>query len=213
MSFTDPLNQLLPDDLPHRAQVVALCARHLDRIVEINAVMNLTRITSEREAAIKHVLDSVLPWREFLGAALVVDAGTGAGFPGIPLSIVLPDTRFVLLESIQKKTRFVASVIEELALPNVEALPLRAEDWLKSHTPTLITARAMAPIERAAPLFAPALKRGARALLYKGPDAPEEIAAAEKELRKRHLLAREILRYDLPDQMGQRTLVEMVQGN
>jgi 16S rRNA (guanine527-N7)-methyltransferase len=213
MSFAEHIDQLLPGDLPHREQVVSLCARHLEAIAEINPVMNLTRITSEREAAIKHVLDSLLPWRLFAGATLVVDAGTGAGFPGIPLSIVLPDTRFVLLESIQKKTRFVASVIEQLALPNVEALPLRAEDWLKSHTPTLITARAMAPLERAAPLFSPALHRGARALLYKGPDAPEEIDAASRELRKRRLLAREILRYDLPDQMGQRTLVEMVQGN
>ncbi|MFN9919115.1 MAG: 16S rRNA (guanine(527)-N(7))-methyltransferase RsmG [Acidobacteriota bacterium] len=210
MSFAEHIDQVLPGDLPHREQVVSLCARHLEAIAEINPVMNLTRITSEREAAIKHVLDSLLPWRLFAGATLVVDAGTGAGFPGIPLSIVLPDTRFVLLESIQKKSRFVASVIEQLALPNVEARPLRAEDWLKSHTPTLITARAMAPLERALPLFAPALKRGATALLFKGPDLAAEITAADREIRRHHLSVTEALRYELPDAAGIRTIARAV---
>jgi 16S rRNA (guanine527-N7)-methyltransferase len=213
MTFATELNLLLPDDLPHRAQVVSFCARHLDLIVEANQTLNLTRITSVREAAIKHVLDSVLPWRLFAGHKVIVDAGTGAGLPGIPLSIALPESHFVLLESIQKKTRFVQSVIDALALPNVSAHPLRAEDWLKSNEANIITARAMAPLERAVPLFAPAIRQGARALLYKGPDTAQEITEAATEIRKRGIAVREILRYDLPDQLGTRTMVEMVQGS
>lgn len=212
MSFASELEVLLPDDLPNRGQVIALCSRHLELIVEANQTLNLTRIVSERDAAIKHVLDSVLPWRLFENAAVVADSGTGAGFPGIPLSVVLPGTRFVLLESIQKKTRFVQSAIDALGLKNVTALPLRAEDWLKSNRPALITARAMAPLERAVPLFAPAVRLGARALLYKGPDIEHEIAAASSEIRKRKVEVREIQRYDLPDQAGTRTIVEVVQG-
>lgn len=211
MTFESELNSLLPDDLPHRAQVVSFAARHLELIVEANQVLNLTRIVDVREAAIKHVLDSVLPWRLFAGARVIVDAGTGAGLPGIPLSLVLPDSQFVLLESIQKKTRFVESVLERLQLRNVQALPMRAEDWLKYNQATLITARAMAPLERAVPLFAPALKQGARALLYKGPDTAKEIEAAAAEIRKRHLNVQEVFRYELPDGAGTRTIVEMVQ--
>lgn len=212
MTFSTELNLLLPDDLPNREQVVTLCARHLDLIVEANQTMNLTRILSVRDAAIKHVLDSVLPWRLFQGAKLVADSGTGAGFPGIPLAIVLPDTHFVLLESIQKKTRFVESAIAALDIQNATAVPERAEDWLRTNEANLITARAMAPLERAVPLFAPALKFGARALLYKGPDTANEITAAANEIRKRKVVVREILRYVLPDDSGTRTIVEMVQG-
>ena len=213
MTFFEELNQLLPADLPNRDRVAALSAQHLDLIVEANQVLNLTRILGVREAAIKHVLDSVMPWRLFSGAAVVVDVGTGAGLPGIPLALVLPDTRFMLLESVQKKTRFVEFAIATLGIKNATALPLRAEDWLKLNPADIVTARAMAPLERAIPLFAPALKLGTRALLYKGPDLEKEIAAAANEIRKRNVRVREILRYELPDDSGTRTIVEVVQGN
>lgn len=213
MTFENQLQLLLPDDLPHRAQVASFSARHLDLIVEANKTLNLTRILDVREAAIKHVLDSVLPWKLFVGAGVVVDAGTGAGLPGIPLSLALPQTKFVLLESVQKKTRFVESVIANLGLKNVEAVPLRAEDWLKYHHADIITARAVAPLERAVPLFGPAIQRGSRALLYKGPEVQNEIETALPEARKRYLAAREIQRYELPDGLGTRTIVEVVKGN
>src|SRR5665213_404287 len=109
LRFEDELKDVLPRDLPNRDAVIAGCAYHLDLIVEANRIMNLTRIVSPREAAVKHVLDSVIPWRMFAGAGHVLDAGTGAGFPGIPLALVLPDIRFTLAESIQKKARFVSS--------------------------------------------------------------------------------------------------------
>ena len=107
----------------------------------------------------------------FEGAASVADAGSGAGFPGIALALVLPQTRFTLLESTQKKARFLEAVVRELGLANVEVRAERAEDWLKTHRVPVVTARAVAPLNRAAALFAPALRGGARVLLYKGPDA------------------------------------------
>src|SRR3982751_5142369 len=111
---------MLPSDLPNRADVVVKAAVHLARIVEANQSFNLTRITSVREAVIKHVLDSVVPWRLFAAAPAVLDAGTGAGFPGVPLALVLPEVRFVLSESVGKKARFVEATVEELKLGNVE---------------------------------------------------------------------------------------------
>src|SRR4051794_229471 len=95
-AFADELNRVLPPDLPHRETVICAASKHLALIVEANRHLNLTRITTPREAAVKHVLDSVMPWRLFLGLRHVLDAGTGAGFPGIPLALVLPETRFTL---------------------------------------------------------------------------------------------------------------------
>ena len=165
MDFATELESVLPPDLPRREVVIAKAARHLELIVETNRTMNLTRIVDPREAAIKHVLESVLPWRRFAGAARVLDAGTGAGFPGLPLAIVLPDVQFVLSESIQKKARFVQAVVDWLALPNVTVLASRAEDYLKKNPVTWITARAVAPVSKAVDLFGAAIASGARCQL------------------------------------------------
>ena len=206
MQFEDELNRVLPSDLPHRENVIHGASKHLALIVEANKVLNLTRIVTPREAAIKHVLDSVMPWRLFLGARQVLDAGTGAGFPGIPLALVLPETHFTLAESIQKKARFVESALAELNLPNVEITPRRAEELTGIN---VVTARALAPIPRVLALFRPALKAGARILLYKGPDAEREIAEAATEARRLPTRMEVVMKYDLPDSLGTRTVVQI----
>jgi 16S rRNA (guanine527-N7)-methyltransferase len=200
------LDRVLPADLPNRDRVVTGASRHLALISEANKVLNLTRITSPREAAIKHVLDSVMPWRLFSGAPHVLDAGTGAGFPGIPLALTLPDTHFTLAESVQKKARFVESVLDELKLTNAVITPRRAEEL---NGIGVIAARALAPIPRTLSLFRPALKAGAKLLLYKGPDAAREIAEAAAEARKIRARMEAVMRYELPDSMGTRTIVQI----
>jgi 16S rRNA (guanine527-N7)-methyltransferase len=209
VSFADELRELLPADLPFREECIVGTARHLDLIVGANQHLNLTRIVNPREAAIKHVVDSVLPWRLFQGAGHVADAGSGAGFPGIPLALILPEARFTLLESTQKKARFLESVVRELELKNVEVCAERAEEWLNKHRVAVVTARAVAPLSRAAALFAPAIRGGARVFLYKGPDVANEISEAMPETAKRQLRLRVIDRYELPDALGTRTIVEM----
>jgi len=204
--FADELNRVLPADLPHRETVVAGASKHLALIVEANRHFNLTRIVTPREAAIKHVLDSVTPWRLCLGVPHVLDAGTGTGFPGIPLALVLPETRFTLAESTGKKARFVESALSELQLPNVEIASRRAEEL---DTKDVITARALAPIPRVLALFRPALKAGARMLLYKGPDAEQEIAEAVAEARKIPARMGVVMRYELPEALGTRTIVQI----
>lgn len=209
MNFVAELALVLPADLPERERVVEMAGRHLELIVAANEHLNLTRITTPREAAIKHVLDCVLPWRLFAGAKRVVDAGSGAGFPGVPLSLVLPGTRFVLAESVQKKAKFLAGAVETLELPNVNVLPQRAEEVLRVLKADTVTARAVAPLSRAIGLFAPAVKAGTRALFYKGPDAETEIAEAAAEIKKYRMHLQVVARYDLPDGLGTRTVVEM----
>ena len=209
MSFANELAEVLPPDLPHRDEVIQKCAQHLERIEEANKLFNLTRITTPREAAIKHVADSVIPWKLFAGAKRVLDIGSGAGFPGIPLAIVLPETHLTLSESIQKKARFIESAVEALALTNVTVTHQRAEDLLKSDTYDVVTARAVAPLSRALATFSKAWKPGVRALFYKGPDAEAEIQDAVNEARKRQVRMKIATSYGLPDELGTRTIVEI----
>ena len=199
----------MPADLPNRDACIVKAAQYLDLIVEANQYFNLTRIVNPREAAIKHVVDSLLPWRLFADAKNVVDAGTGAGFPAIPLAVVLPHVRFTMLEGTQKKARFVETAIEALGLQNAEIFAERAEDWLKKNPAEVLTARAMAPLHKAAAWFGGAVSKGSRVLMYKGPDAEAEIAEAMHEADKRKVVMRIVERYELPDGLGTRTIVEI----
>jgi len=135
----------------------------------------------------------------------VLDAGTGAGFPGIPLSLVLPDVRFTLTESTQKKARFVENAVESLELGNVRVAAARAEEAALSEKPDIITARAIAPLYRILDLFAKPLKHGARLILYKGPDIEAELL----EARRDRVAAEVLCRYELPNGFGTRTLVSV----
>ncbi len=205
MQFEEELARVLPPDLPHRERLIVKAAQHLHLIVAANQYMNLTRITSPQEAAIKHVYDSVAPWKHFCGARRILDAGTGAGFPGMPLAVVLPETRFTLAESVQKKARFVDSAVEALELCNVHVIAERAEERALSRRPEIIVARAVAPLHRLLDVFAKPLKQGSRLMLYKGPEIEEELRSANS-----HRITAEIIcRYELPDDMGARTLVQV----
>lgn len=209
MNFQAELNEVLPADLPNRERVAAKAAEHLELIEEANQQFNLTRISGTREAAIKHVLDSVLPWRLFSGARNVMDAGTGAGFPGIPLALALPEVSFTLAESIQKKARFVESAVERLGLPNVRVEARRAEEMMRGGHIDIVTARALAPLGKALELFGGALATGMKLLLYKGPDAEQEIADAAPAIRKRRVEVAVVMRYELPELQGSRTIVQV----
>lgn len=205
MEFEEELGRFLPSDLPHRDPLISKAATHLALIAEVNDHMNLTRLTSPREAAIKHVYDSVMPWQCFREAKRILDAGTGAGFPGVPLALALPEVQFTLSESIQKKARFVESVVDSLELPNVRVTHQRAEDVATTQQIDVITARAVAPTHRILDIFRKPLKRGARLILYKGPDIEAELAEAEKQ----HVCARVLCRYELPEGLGTRSLLEI----
>ena len=205
MQFEEELARALPLDIPHRDRLIEKSAQHLALILSANEHMNLTRITGAREAAVKHIYDSVAPWRHFRHAKRILDAGTGAGFPGVPLALVLPEVRFSLAESVQKKARFVDSVVETLELANVHVFSQRAEDLAITQKPEIITARAIAPIARILDLFGRALKNGTRLLLYKGPVIETELVEASKH----RVRAEVVSRYELPDGLGVRTLIQL----
>ncbi len=159
-------------------------ARYHALLCEWNQRMNLTGDTAIETALARLYLDSLAPLsvRGLLpmGAALI-DVGSGAGFPGLPLAIARPDLQVLLLDSLGKRVRFLREVIDALALPNARALHARAED--AGRDPALregfdiALARAVAPTPVLLELLLPFARVGGAALCYKGPSAAEELAA------------------------------------
>lgn len=213
--MTAELSRLLTDLLPERLLLsedqIQLCARHLELVLETNQKFNLTRITEPREAVIKHVLDSLLPAALYSGAKTILDLGSGAGYPGIPLAILFPEIDVMLVESTQKKARFLQQVVKELKLKNVRVEPKRGEAVLKSLPPNridILTARAVGSIEKLLDVLRPVKNRFGKLLLFKGQKAAEEIEAAGEVARQLKLDGEIVFTYELPDEMGRHCVVE-----
>ena len=158
-----------------------------DMLVAANARMNLTRVPEDpREAVDRNYLDCIAPLAGgFPEAQTAADVGSGAGFPGIPLAIMLPDTRFTLIDALSKRVEFLRAVIARLGL-NAEALHLRAEDAARQGALRerfdLTTARAVAPMNALCEFMLPLTRVGGRMLALKGPGLEAELAGAENAL-------------------------------
>lgn len=160
-------------------------AQYHNLLAEANAQFNLTRVPDDlREAADRNYLDCISPlahgWPD--GVETLVDVGSGAGFPGIPLSIMLPDVHVVLVDALGKRVKFLRSVIDALGL-NAEAAHLRAEDAARRpelrERFDLAVARAVAPMNLLAEYLLPFVRVGGRMLAMKGPNLQDELAEAE----------------------------------
>lgn len=158
-------------------------------LVEANARFNLTRVPDDPvEAVDRNYLDCIAPLKAGMpvGVRRAIDVGSGAGFPGIPLSICLPDVHFVLMDSLNKRVDFLNSVIEALGL-NAEAVHQRAE--LGARMPEyregfdLAVARAVAPLNLLAEYLLPFVRVGGHVLAYKGPGLDAELAEAQYALK------------------------------
>ena len=154
-------------------------------LVEKNKVMNLTAITEKDEVILKHFVDSIsvaaaVP--EFSKKAKILDVGTGAGFPGIPLKITFPDTNVTLLDSLNKRVLFLQEVTDSLGLKKITAIHDRAEDAARK--PELrgrfeiVVSRAVAALPVLAEYTLPFLKEGGYLICYKTPEAEKELEEA-----------------------------------
>lgn len=128
------------------AEVQIRLLDYLDLMRKWNKAYNLTAITDPEQMVIRHALDSlsILP---FINESPVLDVGSGAGLPGIPLALALPQLHFTLLDSNGKKTRFLTQTRIELGLKNVEIVHNRIEDYRPSRLPAIITCRAFAALD------------------------------------------------------------------
>lgn len=155
--------------------------RYADLLAEKNQVMNLTAITDPAGVARLHFLDSaaLLALADLRGKR-VVDVGTGAGFPGLPLKILEPSIRLTLLDAQRKRVDFLREVCQELGLEDVECVHSRAEDFAGTHREgfDLAVSRAVAALPVLAELSLPLVKTGGKFLAMKSVDSNEELNAA-----------------------------------
>lgn len=158
-------------------------------LVDWNERMNLTAITEPRDVAVKHMVDSLTAYDAalFSGAPTVIDVGTGAGFPGIPLKIFDPSIRLTLMDSLAKRLAFLEAVVEDLGLTGVTCVHARAED--AAHEPQrrerydIAVSRAVARLPVLLEYTLPFVKKGGHLIALKGRTAEEEATDAKRALK------------------------------
>ncbi len=168
-------------NLPHTAEQIDQLLAFIKLIAKWNKAYNLTAVRNNEDMARLHILDSlaILPHIE---GKRVIDIGTGAGLPGIPLAIFLPEVEFVLLDSNAKKTRFVQQVILELKLKNVNVIHSRAEDYQPEQGFDTVTTRAFASLPDMVKLIAHLLNPNGVLLAMKGQIPEVELAEMNAQI-------------------------------
>lgn len=157
-------------------------------LIEWNEKINLTAITDEKEAAYKHFIDSVsaLDCGLFKENAKIIDVGTGAGFPGLPLKIYRSDLSVTLMDSLNKRINFLNEVISSLGLKGIETIHARAEELArnKMHREKydICVSRAVANLASLTELCMPFIKKDGYFIALKGPKATEEVQEAKKAI-------------------------------
>ena len=171
------------------------------QLLETNKVMNLTAITEPEDVARLHLLDcaALLNITDFRGKR-VVDVGTGAGFPGMPLRILEPDFDLTLLDSLGKRIAFLQRVCDEMGLQRVTCVHARAEEFAAKHREQydIATSRAVAALNVLCELTLPLVKVGGRFLAMKAVDSDEEIRAAKSAIAQLGGKVEDIRDYTIP---------------
>lgn len=182
-------------------------------LIEKNKVMNLTGITEFEEVQVKHFLDSLACVQavDMKQIHTVIDVGTGAGFPGIPLKIMFPELKYDLLDTLQKRIRFLDETIELLSLTDIRAFHGRAEEVAKKkdyrESYDLCVSRAVSNLATLSEYCLPFVKCGGMFVSYKSGNVEEEAAQAGKAIQILGGKIKEIKYFTLPNTDIERSLV------
>ena len=159
--------------------------KYYSLLIEWNEKFNLTAITEMEDVIVKHFLDSVIGAGFIKESSTIIDVGAGAGFPSLPLKIVRPDLKILLVDSVNKKVTFLQEVINVLKFKDVQALHGRVEDIAKKEQREnfdYCVARAVASLNTLAEYCLPFVKIGGNMLAYKSSDIEEEINLSKKAI-------------------------------
>ena len=187
--------------------------RYYELLIEWNKVMNLTAITEYGEVMQKHFVDSLALVRtgKVTGREKIIDIGTGAGFPGIPLKIAYPDLEVVLLDSLNKRIKFLNEVIEKLGLSGIRAVHGRAEDFARQteyrEQFDFCVSRAVANLASLSEYCLPYVKKGGYFISYKSGNIQEEMEQAKKAVYVLGGDRRDTIHFSLPGSDIERSLV------
>lgn len=175
--------------LPWNEGQIDMFRKYMDGILYWNEKVNLTAITDRNEFIDKHFVDSLIPAEreEFKNATKIIDVGTGAGFPGIPLAILFPEKEFVLMDSLSKRLKIIDELCNAIGINNVTLVHARAEDLAnnKNHREVydICVSRAVANLSTLSEYCLPFVKKGGYFLAYKGRDAEEEYENAKNAIK------------------------------
>jgi 16S rRNA (guanine527-N7)-methyltransferase len=174
-----------------------------------NRKFNLTSICKDADIAVKHIIDSLVFAACVNDGDTVLDIGSGAGIPAIPLKIAKPDAQVISVDAVGKKIIFQRHAARVLALKNFEALHARAETLHDTHAGTfdVITSRAFSRLEMFVALAAPLLKIGGRIIAMKGPHVTAEFDLTGDDLQRMGFEISSVEAYSLPMNKGERSLV------
>ena len=167
----------------------SMLVEYMDMILEKNRYINLTAVRDRDEALQKHIADSLSCdfMEEYEAAENVIDIGTGAGFPGVPLAIVSPDKKFTLVDSLNKRLRIIDELTGELGIKNVTTVHGRAEDVGKSKEHReqydICVSRAVASLDVLCEWCLPLVKKGGYFVAYKGENVSRETEDAASAIK------------------------------
>lgn len=184
---------------------------YMNLLLEWNEKINLTAITEEKEVIVKHFVDSLTIAKYIPEGASLVDVGTGAGFPGIPLKIIREDLKITLLDSLQKRINFLDVVIKELNLENIDTIHARVEEFGKNskyrESFEVATSRAVANLSTLTEYLLPLVKVGGIAICMKGSSVEEELETSKKAINVLGGKVSNVFEFDLPKTDIKRNLV------
>lgn len=180
--------------------------KYKDLLLKWNEVMNLTAITEEDEIIVKHFIDSLICTRYITNEKNLIDIGTGAGFPGIPLAIYyLNNKKVVLLDSLNKRINFLNDVVENLNLNNVKCIHARAEEYAQKaeyrEKYDLVVSRAVAPLNILAEFNTPYINLYGKAIFMKGSNYKEELENSQKAFKTLNMEIQTTEEYLLNDEI------------
>ena len=202
------LREFIPEVSP---QAVDKLLRYSDLLLEKNKVMNLTAVTDPCEVVTRHFLDcaSLAPYIK--KGETVLDVGTGAGFPGLPLAILCPGAEFTLLDAQRKRIDFLTDVVDALELINVFPVHGRAEEFAAMHRASfdLAVSRAVADLRVLCELALPMVKVGGVFYAMKAADCMDEVGSASQAFAVLGAPSAELLHYTVPHDGVERVLVRL----
>jgi 16S rRNA (guanine527-N7)-methyltransferase len=200
-------------DLSHK-QIDQFCV-YYQLLHDWNKVMNLTAITEPEEVVTKHFIDSlsIVKAEPFKNEAHMIDIGTGAGFPGIPIKIIFPNLHVILLDSLGKRITFLKEVIEKLQLNHIKAYHGRAEDFARMpkyrEQLDLCVSRAVASLPTLLEYSLPFVKPGGYFIAYKSEKVREEMINAKEIITFLGGDTPNLISFDLPHSTVKRTLLQI----
>ena len=208
MDFKQKLNEF---DIKINDEQIKSFEKYMNLLLEWNEKINLTAITQPEEIKLKHFVDSLTVLKYINDDDKVIDIGTGAGFPGIPLKIMNKNTKITLLDSLNKRINFLNIVIEKLDLSNIQAIHGRAEEIARNklyrEKYDVAVSRAVANLSTLTEYMLPFVKIGGKCICMKGANVNEELERAQNAIKE---LGGEIERVDnfyLSDNDNERNII------